>query len=173
VVLDRAGVVVATNRAAMTKGARSGQPLPVVLGALAAFSDADGAAAVAGVTAVLSGAQRAFSLEFLPDSVVPGRWSLRRHRPLLSTLYRTRGKEVHHILAFASAPVAPFTGREQYYLLALSAGTLEPERVVTYQPGSVRGRIVDLATPPPPSFTAATCFTLAFLPWSQHQQRRC
>jgi len=77
VLLDRAGVVVATNRAAVTKGARTGQPVPDVLGALAAFSDGDGATAVAGVTAVLNGAQRAFSLEFLPDSVVPGRWSLR------------------------------------------------------------------------------------------------
>jgi PAS domain S-box-containing protein len=77
VLLDRVGVVVAASRAATTQGVCVGQPMPEVLAALAPFGPGDLATATSGVEAVLHGAQRAFSLEFLPDSVVPGRWSLR------------------------------------------------------------------------------------------------
>ncbi len=77
VLLDRTGVVVAASRAAATLGVRVGQPMPEALATLAAFNHGDRATAESGVEAVLHGAQRAFSLEFLPDSVVPGRWSLR------------------------------------------------------------------------------------------------
>jgi len=77
VLLDRTGVVVAASRAAATLGVRVGQPMPEALATLAAFNHGDRATAESGVEAVLHGAQRAFLLEFLPDSVVPGRWSLR------------------------------------------------------------------------------------------------
>ena len=77
VVLEAEGTVLAANRSATLGGVRRGQAVPDVLTALASFSAADLSTAAAGVRAVLQGAQRAFTLEFLPDSVVPGRWSLR------------------------------------------------------------------------------------------------
>ena len=77
VMLEAEGTVLAANRSATLGGVRRGQAVPDVLTALASFSAADLSTAAAGVRAVLQGAQRAFTLEFLPDSVVPGRWSLR------------------------------------------------------------------------------------------------
>ena len=77
VLLEAEGTVVAANRSATSKGVRPGQAVHDVLTALADFSAADLSTAAAGVRAVLQGAQRAFTLEFLPDSEVPGRWSLR------------------------------------------------------------------------------------------------
>ncbi len=77
VLFDQGGVVCAVNRVAVAKGAAPGQRVPEALASMAAFGDADMATAVAGVGAVLDGAQRAFGLEFLPNSVIPGRWTLR------------------------------------------------------------------------------------------------
>ena len=77
VLLEAEGTVLTANRSATLKGVRRGQAVPDVLTALAYFSAADLSTAAAGVRAVLQGAQRAFTLEFLPDSEVPGRWSLR------------------------------------------------------------------------------------------------
>jgi two-component system, cell cycle sensor histidine kinase and response regulator CckA len=77
VLLDRGGAVIAGNRAAVGQGAHPGQPAADALGLRAVMAPADVATAEAGISAVLQGAQRAFTLEFLPDSVVPGRWTLR------------------------------------------------------------------------------------------------
>ena len=77
VLLDRFGAVLAGNRAAVAQGAEVGQPVATLLPVLSSIASTDGATALAGIGAVLQGAQRAFTLEFLPDSGMPGRWTLR------------------------------------------------------------------------------------------------
>lgn len=63
VLLDSAGTVLAGNRHALARHASVGQSLAAVLGVLVLLADTDAAVALAGIGAVLEGAQRTFTLD--------------------------------------------------------------------------------------------------------------
>ncbi len=76
VLLDRAGTVVASNRAAAAAMVFE-RPIDEVLGSLATLDSDATALALAGIRAVLDNVQRAFSLEFAVQVDRPQRWELR------------------------------------------------------------------------------------------------
>ena len=76
VLLDRAGVVVAGNRAATTTTAL-GQAIGETLRMLAPLPDDDATVALAGIAAVLTGSQRVFSLQFSTHDVPVQQWTVR------------------------------------------------------------------------------------------------
>ncbi len=74
--LDRAGTVLAANRAAATR-VTVGQPAADALPLLAPLGSDDLGTVVAGISAVLQGTQRSFTLEFLADGTPSQRWTAR------------------------------------------------------------------------------------------------
>jgi len=75
ILVSPSGTVLACNRHALAQRAFVGQPLNAVLGVLAPLADADVAVALAGIGAVLEGAQRRFTLDVdtadpLPRAIV-------------------------------------------------------------------------------------------------------
>ena len=77
ILLDDSGTVLASNRHANARHACDGQPIETVLGALAPLANADTALALAGVWAVLEGAQRSFTLDVATTGEPPQRAVLR------------------------------------------------------------------------------------------------
>jgi len=74
--LDPSGTVLACNRHAVARNAWVGQPLDAALGMLAPLAATDAAVALAGIGAVLEGAQRTFTLD-VPTSEPLQRATLR------------------------------------------------------------------------------------------------
>ena len=77
ILLDPSGTVLAGNRHANARHSCDGQPIETVLDALATLASADTALALAGVRAVLEGAQRSFTLDVSTTGEPPQRIVLR------------------------------------------------------------------------------------------------